>query len=277
MVTILDGKKLSEKLLAGLKDEIQQSGKQLSLAVVVLGDNPVVAKFILQKERIARDLNISFRRYEYEEAISTNELRKRIGVIVHDANPDGIIVQLPLPSSVNTQSILNSVPPEKDVDVLSARSLGNFFVGKSVVTPPVVGAIQLLFKEYGIEYQSKRVAVIGAGMLVGKPVATWLLNEKVSFSVVDIHSSDISAFTKDADIVISGVGKPGLITGDMVGEGVIVIDAGTSELHGKLSGDVDFDSVSKKASCITPVPGGIGPLTVAMIFKNLFALAKEKS
>jgi methylenetetrahydrofolate dehydrogenase (NADP+)/methenyltetrahydrofolate cyclohydrolase len=277
MATILDGKKLSEKILAGIKAEIQQSGKQLSFAVIVVGDDPVVAKFISQKERIARDLNVSFQRYEYEKTISTNELRKRIGVIVHEADPTGIIVQLPLPSSINVQSILNSVPSEKDVDVLSARSLGNFFVGKSVVVPPVVGAIQLLLKEYGIEYQSKRIAVIGAGMLVGKPVAAWLLNEKISFSVVDIHSPDISAFTKEADVIISGVGKPGLITGDMVGEGVIIVDAGTSEVGGKLSGDVDFDSVSKKASFITPVPGGVGPLTVAMIFKNLFALAREKS
>ncbi len=211
-------------------------------------------------------------------------MRKRIAIIVHEADPDGIIIQLPLPPRISTQYILNSVPPEKDVDVLSARAVGDFSVGKSKVLPPVVGAIAALFHEYGIDYKTKHVVVVGAGALVGKPVAAWLANEKVSFTVVDENTPDISEFTKKADIIISGVGKSGLITDDMVKVGAVVIDAGTSEgspstgsgRQVSLVGDVDFDSASKKASHITPVPGGIGPLTVAMIYKNLLTLATRK-
>lgn len=274
MATVLDGKAIAAKILAGLKAEI--GSRKLSLAAVMVGADPVVAKFVVQKQKAAEGLGVDFRTYEYPAEISTNELRKRIAQIVHDADPDGVIVQLPLPQHVNARYILNSVPPEKDVDVLSARAVGDFAVGKARVSPPVVGAIQALFGEHGIEYRSKHVAVVGAGTLVGKPVAAWLANEKVSFTLVDEHTPDIAAFTGKADILITGVGKPALITGDMVKEGAAVIDAGTSEAGGKLAGDVDFDSVSGKAGYLTPVPGGVGPLTVAMIYKNLVMLAKER-
>lgn len=289
-MVMLDGKQLAEKIIAGLKADIGE--KKLLLAAVIvprspqatgipagglgIGEDAVIRKFVAQKKKIADELGVSFRTYEYPTDISTNELRKRIATIVHDADPDGIIIQLPLPPHINTQYILNSVPPEKDVDVLSARAVGDFAVGKSKVLPPVVGAIQALFQEYGIEYKVKHVVVVGAGMLVGKPVAAWLANEKVSFTVVDEHTPDIAEFTKKADILVSGVGRPGLITGEIIKEGAVVIDAGTSESAGKVAGDVDFDSVAPKASFITPVPGGIGPLTVAMIYRNLFTLATQR-
>lgn len=297
---LLDGKKLSQKILAGLKEEISKSRRRFSLAAVVvpkppqaagipavglgIGADPVIAKFVAQKKKIAEELGVDFKTYEYDSGISTNDLRRRIAAVVHDAEPDGVIIQLPLPEHINTRYILNSVPPEKDVDVLSARALGNFFVGKpphqsvgrgskSEVLPPVVGAIKALFDEYGITLKGKYVVVVGAGDLVGKPAAAWLLNEGVTFSVVRSSTADISEFTKKADIIITGVGKPGLITSDMVKEGAVVVDAGTSESAGKLSGDADFESVSAKAAYITPIPGGVGPLTVAMIYKNLLTLA----
>lgn len=274
-MTILDGKSLSQKILAGLKSDYLNLGRKLKLAIVRVGEDAVIDKFVAQKKKIAEELGVDFRVYAYDVGITTNEFRKKIAVIVHDADPDGVIVQLPLPEKINTPYILNSIPAEKDVDVLSARALGNFFVGKSEILPPVVGAIKALFEEYGIEARGKYIVVAGAGGLVGKPVAAWLLNEGVTFSVVRSSTADISEFTKKADIIITGVGKPGLITGDMVKEGVVVIDAGTSESEGKLSGDADFESVSKKASFVAPVPGGVGPLTVAMIYKNLLTLAKK--
>ncbi len=273
-MVILDGRKLAQKLIADLKPEI--ASRTLSLAAVVVGEDPVIKKFISEKKKIADDLGVDFRIYEYAADISTNELRKRLATIVHEADPTGIIIQLPLPPQINTQYILNSVPPEKDVDVLSARALGNFFAGKSPILPPVVGAVKAFFDEYKIEYRSEHAVIVGAGRLVGKPLAAWLLDEKVSFTVIDENTPDISEFIKKADILVSGVGKPGLITGNMIKEGVVVIDAGTSELAGKLVGDADFDSVSRKASHLTPVPGGIGPLTVAMIYKNLLTLATGK-
>lgn len=275
MAALLDGRKLAGKILGEVKSEIESAKKKLSLGVVVVGEDPVIRKFINEKKRAAGEIGVDFRIYDYPRDISTNELRKRIAVIVHDAKLDGIVIQLPLPAHISTQYILNSVPPEQDVDLLSARSQGNFFAGKTDVIPPVAGAVRALFEEYGIDYRNKYIVVVGAGMLVGKPIAAWLLNEKVSFSVVEEQTADISQFTKNADIIVSGVGKPDLITGDMVKEGVVVIDCGASESAGKLSGDVNFDSVSPKASFITPVPGGIGPVTVAMVYKNLSALARS--
>ncbi len=283
-MVILDGKALAGKIIAALKEEYARLPGKLSLAAVVVGSDAVVGKFIAQKKKVAEELGVDFRVYEYAPDISTNELRKRLAVLVHDADPDGIIIQLPLPPELNRQYILNSVPPEKDVDMLSARAMGDFAVGKSRILPPVVGAVKALLEEYHIDVGAKHVLVIGAGMLVGKPVALWLTNEKASFSVVGEHTPDISEFIKKADVIITGVGKPNLITGDMVKEGTVVIDAGTAESGdpaaeggiGKLVGDVDFDSVSPKASYITPVPGGVGPLTVAMIYQNLLILAQSK-
>lgn len=272
-MALLDGKTLAAKITSGLREEYQKLPKPLSLGVVVVGDDPVIAKFIAQKKRIADELGVDFRTYAYDANISTNDLRANMSSLVHQANLDGIVVQLPLPSGINAQSILNAVPPEQDVDMLSARAMGNFAVGKSVVFPPVVGAVKALFDEYGIDIRGKMTAVIGAGALVGKPIATWLLLEKATFTVVE-EGGDVAAATRGADIVISGAGKPGLIGADMIKSDAVVIDAGTSESGAKIVGDVDFDAVSRKAAFITPVPGGIGPLTVAMIYKNLLMLAR---
>ena len=280
----LDGKKLSQKILAELKQEIADMAKKLRLAVVVIGQNPVTQKFIQQKQKAAQFIGVDFRIFPFEETVATDELRKRIAQIVHEKKNTGVIIQLPLPEHLNVQYILNSVTPEKDVDMLSARSIGNLVAGKSEILPPVDGAIKAFFEEYGINYKSKYITVIGAGKLVGLPVSLWLLNEKTTFSVLRSTTPNISEFTKKADIIISGVGKPKLITGDMIKEGAVVIDAGTSESEGpstglgtsKIVGDTDFESCAEKASYITPVPGGVGPVTVAILFRNLLTLAKAQ-
>lgn len=273
---LLDGKKLSQKLLEELKREVLSMKKKLRLAIVVVGNDSATLKFIERKKKAATLIGVDVRMYLFDDAITTNELRRRIAEIVHEEKNTGVIIQMPLPHHINAQYVLNAVMPEKDVDVLSARAVGNIAVGKSLVLPPVVGAIKMFFEEYGIAYQSKHIVVVGAGRLVGKPTSIWLLNAGAAFSVVRSSTPDISEFTKKADIIISGVGKPNLITGDMVKDGVIVVDVGLSEIGGKLVGDSDFDSVSKRAAYSTPVPGGVGPLAVAMIFKNLVTLAKAK-
>lgn len=283
-MVLLDGKKLSQKILDEVKRDVSTMEKKLRLAVVVVGKDPVVEKFIQQKKRAAELVGIDVRIYPFEESITTNELRKRVAEIMHEEKNTGVIIQLPLPPQINAQYILNSVTPEKDVDVLSARALGNFVVGKSPtraspsgyspVMPPVAGAIKALFDEYKIDYKSKNIVIVGAGNLVGKPVALWLLNEKFTFSVVRSSTKGPEEFTTRADVIISGIGKHKFITGDIVKEGVVVVDAGTSESGGKVVGDVDFDSVAPKASFITPVPGGVGPVTVAILLKNLVTLAK---
>jgi len=281
-MVILDGKKISQKILDELKLEVATMKKKLRLAVIVVGPKSPSAigqttqKFIQQKQKAAQLIGVDFRIFPFEETVTTDELRKRIAQIVHEKKNTGVIIQLPLPEHLNVQYILNSVTPEKDVDMLSARSLGDLAVNKNRILPPVAGAIRAFFEEYEIDYKSKYIVVIGAGKLVGLPVSLWLLNEKTTFTVLRSTTPDLSEFTKKADIIISGVGKPKLITGDIIKEGAIIIDAGTSESEGKIAGDVDFESCSKRASYITPVPGGIGPMTVAILFKNLINLAKNQ-
>ena len=272
-MVLLDGNALAQKIEKEIREALLHTKKKLRLAIVVVGEDPVVRAFIEQKRKVASRLGIDTRVYPFVAEITTNELRKRIAEIVHEKKNSGVIIQLPLPPQINTQYILNSIPPEKDVDMLSARSIGNFTVGKSPIMPPVVGAIHMFFDEYGIAYREKRIAIMGAGNLVGRPMALWLTRERIPFSLIEKDTPAPEKILHEADIIISGVGTPGLITGDKVKEGVVVIDAGTSESGGKVVGDVDFDSVSKRASFITPVPGGIGPVAVAMLFKNLVTLS----
>ncbi len=270
---ILDGKALAEKIYSELRDEVSKSARKFRLAVIVVGEHPVIEKFVERKKKIGESIGIDVRVFHYPETISGNELRKRIAEIVHEEKNTGVIVQLPLPPHIQKQSIVNAVIPEKDVDVLSARAVGDFAVGKSVIAPTIVGAIQELFREYKIDVKGKTIVVLGAGALVGKPVMMWLLREPCVVTAVTKETAHPEEILKSADIIISGIGKPGYITGDMIKEGVVVIDAGTSESEGKVKGDVHFDSVSPKASFLTPVPGGVGPLTIAMVFKNLLALS----
>lgn len=272
---LLNGKKCAEEILERVREKVSAFKKRLRLAVVVVGEDPAVRSFIAKKKQAGESIGIDVRVYPFPETITTNELRKRIAEIVHEKKNSGVIIQLPLPEYINRQYILNAVTPEKDVDVLSSRAIGNFVVDKSPILPPMVGAVKALFEEYGIEYRGKTIVVAGAGTLVGKPIALWLLSEHVHFSITTSETLDAGETLRRADIIITGIGKSGFITGDMVKDGVVVIDAGTSESEGKIAGDVDFESVSKKASALTPVPGGVGPVTVAVLFRNLVTLAQR--
>lgn len=272
----LDGKKVAQKIIAELREEVATMDKKLRLAVVVVGKDPVVEKFIAQKRKVAEQIGIDFRIYPSEETVSSNDLRVQIAEIVHEKKNTGVIIQLPLPSHIGKQHMLNAIIPEKDVDVLSARAIAHVVVGKHRIMSPVVGAIKVLLDEYKIRYGDKRIVIMGTGALVGKPFALWLLSEGIGFSIVGEHTPHADDLLVSADIVISGIGRPGFITGAMVKDGVVIIDAGTSEQNGKLAGDVDLDSAATKASFITPVPGGVGPVTVVMLFKNLIELAKRQ-
>lgn len=273
---LLDGKKLSQRIFDELSVEVSEMKKKIRLGVVVVGKDPVIEKFVGQKKKTAEEIGVDVRVYSFQEAITTNELRKRIAELVHEPHNTGLIIQLPLPGHINKQYILNAIPSDKDVDVLSSRAIGNFVVGKSEIMPPVAGAIKALLDEYGIVYRQKHVVILGAGSLVGRPVALWLLQEDVSFSVITEDTAKPEELLKQADIAISGIGKPHFVKGEMLKDNVVIIDAGTSESAGKLVGDVDPESVENKASYLTPVPGGVGPVTIAMLLKNLVALAAKK-
>lgn len=275
-MVLLDGKNISKKILENLKREIDESGIGPRLAVINVGKNPASQKFIAEKQKRAEEIGVSVEIHNFKDNFSSRKLGREIIKLAEDTSIHGIVVQLPLPKHINSEEILCLIPQEKDPDILSPVSWEKFSVGASEIIPPVAGAIRVFFNEYGIDYKHAYTVVIGRGKLVGRPVASWLKNEGATFVVVDENTKNIEEIIKSGDIVVSGVGKPKIIGADVIKEGAVVIDAGTSEGAGKLVGDVDFDAVSLKASFITPVPGGVGPVTVAMLFKNLIFLAKNK-
>ena len=271
---ILNGKKLSEKILVNLKKEIKKSKLKLRLAVVQVGENPVTQIFINQKKKACEKTGINFKLFKFPAKIGNPELKREIEKIVKNPANSGIIIQLPLPKKFLPEEFLNLIPEEKDIDVLSEKSLGKFYQGTLKILPPTVSGILQLLKKYKIELKGKNVVIVGAGRLVGFPLAIQLLKEKATLSVLNEFTRDAPFFIKKADILVSGVGRPDLIKGGLVKKGIVIIDAGCSIKKGKLVGDVDFKSVSKKASYITPVPGGVGPMTVACLLENLFKLNK---
>lgn len=271
---ILDGKKLSEKILNNLRKEIKSRRLKLKLAVILVGEDSVSEIFIHQKERACEKTGVGFQLFKIPSKITNLKLKKEIKKIVRNPANSGVILQLPLPKKFFPEEFLNLIPKEKDTDVLSEESLGKFYQGTLKILPPTVRGILYLLKEYRIELKGRGVAIVGAGRLVGFPLAIQLLKEKATLSVLNEFTYDAPSFIKKADILITGVGKPNLIKENMVKKGAVVVDAGTSMRGGKLTGDVDFKSVSKKASYITPVPGGVGPLTVACLLENLVRLNK---
>ena len=284
----LQGEEIAKRILSDLKKQI--AGKRLKLAVIQVGENAISETYIRKKEEAAREIGIDFELYKFVQEISQTDLKSRIEAIGKDKTVSGMIVQLPLPKHLNQQEILDGIPPGKDVDVLSSASFGFFALGRLPILPPMVGAVSLLLQESHIDLQGKNVVIVGAGRLVGLPLAIWCVQEKATVAVANEYTRDLSSITKEADILISGVGKSKLIQGNMVKKGALVIDAGTSVESGPsippqqargrsgrqalLAGDIDFESVVKKASFVTPVPGGVGPLTVACLFRNVVALKK---
>ncbi|MDO8522955.1 MAG: bifunctional 5,10-methylenetetrahydrofolate dehydrogenase/5,10-methenyltetrahydrofolate cyclohydrolase [bacterium] len=271
---IVDGKKLAEEIKASLASEVLKFDKKIRLAVIQVGNDPVTEKFLEQKKKFGSAVGIDVRVYKLSEEISTTKLREKISEVIHVKENTGVIVQLPLPKQINTQYILDAIIPEKDPDTLSSKSIGLFTSGRSKILPPIVGAVKLILEKNSVEPRGKRAVVLGAGRLVGKPVAAWLINQGAAVTVIDENTLDSKAYTLNCDILISGVGKPNFIKMEMVKEGVIAIDCGTSESKSKVVGDMD-PKISEKASLFTPVPGGVGPLTVAMLFKNLVELTKK--
>lgn len=276
MNKILNGKIISENILKDLKKDVSKNRLKLRLAVVLVGNSKVSEIFINQKRKACNFVGTGFSFFKFSSAGGNKELKNKILKITKDRSISGIIIQLPLPKKFSEREILNILPEEKDVDVLSEKSLGRYYSGSENVLPPVVFSVSQLLKNCGAGLSGKNVVVIGAGELVGKPLCLWLMKKGATVSVLNKTTKDILFFTKNADILISGAGKADLIRGNMVKKGAIVIDAGTSIKDGRLVGDVDYKSVAKKAGFITPVPGGVGPLTVAGVIHNLIALNRKK-
>jgi len=281
---IIDGKKIAEEINIETKKLL--NGAELRLAAVFVGDDAGSRRFLELKKVAAEKLGIDFRLYEFPENITTQKLRKEIVGIAKAGVNDGVIIELPLPKHINTQYILNAVPPEKDPDVLSEKAMGAFFAGRSPVLPPSVEAVKIILEKNNINLSGKNCVVFGYGILVGKSVAHWLASQNATVFIINEFTKNPKQISINADIIISGVGKPNLVTADMVKKGLpphsssecggaVVIDFGFATLNGKMTGDVDFENVEKIASLITPVPGGVGPIVTASVLRNLVLLNKK--
>jgi len=266
---IVDGKALAEEIKKELKNNL--ADRNLRLDVVWVGDDPVSAKYVERKKKVGEELGVEVIVHNLMADIAQADLETEIEKLNNDGEVDGIIIQLPLPAQIETQKILDLISPNKDIDALGKETR---------VLSPIVGAIKEIFEHNNVDLRNKKIIVVGNGKLVGRPISLWLTQEGHDVSVIDVETKNPDEILKQADIIISGVGKPGLITPDKIRDGVVLIDAGTADLPagkagsgGQLRGDAD-PACAEKCSLFTPVPGGVGPLTVVMLFKNLLELNK---
>lgn len=264
-MTIVDGKKIGDEILGELKNNFAGISFRAVLAVVWVGDDKATAKFIEYKKKVAEKIGVELRLFEYNENISQLELEEEVKRLAKDSEVNGIIVQLPLPKTIDSQKIIELIPSNKDVDSLNKES---------TVLSPVVLAVKEILNRTGLSLLDKKFVVVGRGKLVGGPVSVWLAGEGAEVVAVDNQTEDINNYLLQADVIISGVGKPGFINSEMIKAGVVLIDAGTSEQGGKLAGDID-PNCKDKAGVFTPVPGGVGPIVLAMLFSNLWKLIKS--
>ena len=276
MTTILDGKKLRDKIFEDLKEKIDKMKKKPTLAVILVGENPASQIYVRNKKKTAEKLGINSLSIEYPADISEKELVAKIEELNNDKNVTAILVQLPLPKHINKNKVIDAILPQKDVDGLTPYNLGKLFSGeKPYVYPCTPKGILLLLDEYNIELDGKNIVVIGRSNLVGKPVAQMLLNRNATVTMCHSHTKNLSEITKTADIVVSAVGK-NVIGEKMLKSNCVVIDVGIfRDENGKISGDVDFENVSKVTAYISPVPGGVGPMTIASLMLNTVELAKK--
>lgn len=275
MAIILDGKKLRDKIFENLKTELDKIEKKPTLAVILVGENPASQIYVRNKKKTAEKLGINSISIEYPSNITETELLEKIEELNKDENVTAILVQLPLPEHINKNKIIDAILPQKDVDGLTPYNLGKLFSGEEpYVYPCTPRGILLLLDEYNIELEGHHVVVVGRSNLVGKPVAQMLLKRNATVTMCHSHTKNLSDITKTADIIVSAVGK-NVIGEKMLKSNCVVVDVGIfRDENGKISGDVDFENVSKVAAYISPVPGGVGPMTIASLMLNTVELAK---
>ncbi len=276
---IIDGRKLQKEILSKVKGEVERLPFQPVFCDVLVGDDPASMQYVRMKAKMAESVGIKFHNANFPSSISTEALIKEIKELNKVENMCGIIVQLPLPLHIDRQIILDSINPDLDVDCLGSVASKEFYEGKKErinLGYPTALACMALLDSINIDLAHKNIAVLGRGLLVGKPVASLLKFRGLDPAIVSSQTEGKEEIIKNADVIISGTGKGGYITGDMIKKDTILIDAGTSEDSGSIVGDVDLKSVKDVARYVSPVPGGVGPVTVAMLLKNVLTVAKTK-
>jgi methylenetetrahydrofolate dehydrogenase (NADP+)/methenyltetrahydrofolate cyclohydrolase len=270
---ILSGKEVAAKVLAEVKAEVaalrERTGVQPTLAVILVGEDPASQIYVRNKKRAADDVGISSRDYLFPQGCTQAELLETIAGINRDASVHGVLLQLPLPRGMDEDQAVAAIAPEKDADGLHPANLGRLLAGKPGAIPCTPAGCLEILDHYGIPIEGAEAVVVGRSRLVGKPLAQLLLARHATVTMCHTRTRDLAGHCRRADILCVAAGRAGVITGEMVREGAVVIDVGVNRLPtGKVTGDVQFDSVSPKARAITPVPGGVGPMTVAMLMRN---------
>jgi methylenetetrahydrofolate dehydrogenase (NADP+)/methenyltetrahydrofolate cyclohydrolase len=278
MTKILDGKIVSQRIKDQLKLEVAEmvrQGKTVGLTVIIVGNDPASRVYVNSKKKACEELGIISNEYTLKEETTEEELLIIIDELNNDKKVNGILVQLPLPKHICEETIINSIDPKKDVDAFHPQNVGKIMIGNFDFLPCTPAGVMELISESGIDITGKECVVLGRSNIVGKPQAMLLLHKNGTVTICHSKTKDLALVTKRADIIIAAIGRANFLTADMVKEGAVVIDVGINRLeNGKLCGDVDFENVSKKASAITPVPGGVGPMTIAMLMKNTITAAK---
>ncbi len=281
MANIIDGKMISKKIKDQLIEKVKELNTKLdhevSLAVIMVGNNPASEVYVRNKIKAAEYVGIKSLSYCLPENTTQEELEELVVALSNDNNVDGILVQLPLPKGLNESKVLSLIPLCKDVDGFTANNVGNLLLGNKCIVSCTPKACITLLKEQNVDLTGKHAVVVGRSNIVGKPVALLLLQENCTVTVCHSHTKNLKEICLSADIIIAAVGRTHLIKEDMVKEGAIVIDVGINRTENGLKGDVDYDNVSKKASAITPVPGGVGPMTIAMLMENTYNCAVMRS
>ena len=275
MAILIDGKDLASKVKARVREEAATLPRKAGLAVILVGDNPASQVYVAGKERDCVECGIESFSYRLSAETPQEELLALIGQLTADERVDGILCQLPLPKGLDEQLVIDTIAPEKDVDCFHPFNVGRLQIGDPVFLPCTPAGVMEMLKEYEIPVAGKRCVVLGRSNIVGKPMSALLLQQDGTVTTCHSRTADLAAITREADILVAAVGRTDFVTADMVKDGAVVIDVAMNRnAAGKLCGDVDFEAVKEKASYITPVPGGVGPMTRAMLMQNILTAAK---
>lgn len=279
MYKIIDGKEVAASVRESIKKEVEvleKDGKKTGLAVIIVGNNPASRVYVNNKKKGCAEVGMESFEYALPEETTTDELLELVEKLNNDTAVDGILCQLPLPSQIDEKKVLNAIAPNKDVDAFHPVNTGHIMIGDHSFLPCTPAGIMEMLKYYNISVEGKECVVIGRSNIVGKPMAMLLLGQNGTVTICHSRTKNLKEVTRRADILVAAVGKAYFVTEDMVKDGAVVIDVGMNRnADGKLCGDVDFDKVKDKCSFITPVPGGVGPMTITMLLKNTLTASKE--
>lgn len=277
---ILDGKQIAKDYRQGLQDQVEalkEKGFTPKLSVILVGNDGASQSYVRSKKKAAEKIGMISEIVHLEETATEEEVLNELNRLNNDDSVSGILVQVPLPKQVSEQKILEAINPEKDVDGFHPINIGKLYIDEQTFVPCTPLGIMEILKHADIDLEAKNAVVIGRSHIVGQPVSKLLLQKNASVTILHSRSKDMASYLKDADVIVSAVGKPSLVTKDVVKEGAVIIDVGnTPDENGKLKGDIDYDAVKEIAGAITPVPGGVGPLTITMVLNNTLLAEKMR-